>query len=81
MFKRIFWFGVGFAAGMVVASKASGYVRAHTPRMAREFVLGPDQDNVALRTLGSLVEDFKTNFTEKEREMNDSYASKFGQNA
>lgn len=40
MFKRIFWFLVGFASGLVVASKAQAYVRAHTPRMAREFVLG-----------------------------------------
>ncbi|MFD0705058.1 hypothetical protein ACFQY8_04790 [Alloscardovia venturai] len=78
MVKRIFWFCAGLATGLVVASKASGYVRSHTPRMAREFVLGPDQDNVALRTLGSLVEDFKKNFADKEAEMNNSYAEKFG---
>ncbi|WP_418968535.1 hypothetical protein [Alloscardovia omnicolens] len=79
MFKRIFWFLVGFASGLVVASKAQAYVRAHTPRMAREFVLGPDQNNVALRTLGAFVEDFKKYSSEKEAEMNEHYARKFSQ--
>ncbi|WP_018143765.1 hypothetical protein [Alloscardovia criceti] len=78
MFKRIFWFLVGLATGLVVASKAQAYVRAHTPRLAREFVLGPDQDNVTLRTLGSMIEDFNTYRREKEAEMNSAYAEKFG---
>ncbi|MFC0265362.1 hypothetical protein [Alloscardovia macacae] len=78
MLKRLFWFLVGLAAGLVIASKAQAYVRSHTPRMAREFVLGPDQDNVTLRTLGSLIEDFQQYRTEKETEMNASYAEKFG---
>ncbi|TCD55059.1 hypothetical protein EJ419_00185 [Alloscardovia theropitheci] len=78
MFKRIFWFLVGLATGLVIASKAQAYVRAHTPRMAREFVLGPDQDNVTLRTLGSLLEDFNKYRAEKETEMNTTYAEKYG---
>lgn len=81
MFKRIFWFCTGLAAGLIIASKASGYVRAHTPRMAREFVLGPDQDNIALRTLGSIVEEFKANFEQRESQLNDSYAHKYGKHA
>ena len=80
MIKRLFWFLVGFGAGLVVASKAQAYVRAHTPRMAREFVLGPDQDNVAMRTLGSLIADFRKYSNEKEAEMNEKYARKFGEN-
>ena len=48
--------------------------------MAREFVLGPDQDNVAMRTLGSLIADFRKYSSEKEAEMNEKYARKFGEN-
>ena len=47
MFKRIFWMGLGVTAGVVLVTKAEAYVRANTPKRAREFVLGEDQDQVA----------------------------------
>ena len=46
MFKRIFWVGVGVAIGIVAVTKAQAYVKANTPDAARQFLLGPDQDNV-----------------------------------
>ena len=49
MFKRIFWMGLGVTAGVVLVTKAEAYVRANTPKRAREFVLGEDQDQVASR--------------------------------
>lgn len=70
MAKRVFWVGVGVAAGIVVACKASAYVKAHTPKQAREFVLGPDQDNVALRTVQSLWSDFNAYRLQREDELN-----------
>ena len=48
MFKRIFWVGVGVAIGIVAVTKAQAYVKANTPDAARQFLLGPDQDNVPM---------------------------------
>ncbi len=49
MFKRIFWVGVGVAIGIVAVTKAQAYVKANTPDAARQFLLGPDQDNVPMK--------------------------------
>ena len=51
MFKRIFWVGVGVAIGVMAVTKAQAYVKANTPDAARQFLLGPDQDNVPMKTL------------------------------
>ncbi len=77
MFKRIFWFAVGFAAGVITVSKASSYVKAHTPQGAREFILGADQDNVPMRTLSGLVEDFMKYQKQREDELNKQYITKY----
>ena len=55
MFKRIFWVGVGVAIGIVAVTKAQAYVKANTPDAARQFLLGPDQDNVPMKTLEGLA--------------------------
>ena len=55
MFKRIFWVGVGVAIGVMAVTKAQAYVKANTPDAARQFLLGPDQDNVPMKTLEGLV--------------------------
>lgn len=74
MFKRLFWFSIGFAAGVVAVCKAEAYVRANTPDRARQFVLGPDQDNVAARTLAGLFNQFNEVRLDREAELNDKYA-------
>ena len=51
MFKRIFWVGVGVAIGIVAVTKAQAYVKANTPDAARQFLLGPDQDNVSTSSM------------------------------
>ena len=56
MVKRLFWIAVGVAIGIVAVSKAQAYVKANTPDSARQFLLGPDQDHVAVRTLEGLAE-------------------------
>ncbi|KAB8293572.1 hypothetical protein [Bifidobacterium avesanii] len=76
MFKRIFWIGVGVAAGVVLAAKAQAYVKAHTPDGARQFVLGPDQDNVTVRTLAALWEDFNQAREAREAELSARYLAK-----
>ncbi|BDR54581.1 hypothetical protein KIMH_06920 [Bombiscardovia apis] len=77
MFKRIFWIGTGAALGVIAASKAQSYVRANTPQRAREFVLGPDEDNVAQRTLAGLITQFQTVMNSREEELNRHYADRF----
>ena len=73
MFKRLFWLGAGIATGLVLAAKAQSYVKAHTPDGARQFVLGPDQDNVTIRTLAALWEDFNAAREARERELTGRY--------
>ena len=51
MFKRLFWMAAGFCCGVFTVMKAQAYVKANTPAPARQFLFGPDIDNVGLRTL------------------------------
>ncbi|RSX56562.1 hypothetical protein [Bifidobacterium samirii] len=76
MFRRLFWFGVGFAAGVIAVSKANAYVKANTPDAMRQFVLGPDQDHVAVRTLEGLVNEFNATRRAREAELNRTYAER-----
>ncbi|MDF7663914.1 hypothetical protein PT282_04455 [Bifidobacterium sp. ESL0763] len=74
MVKRIFWVSLGFAMGVVAVSKAEAYVRANTPDKARQFVLGPDEDHVAVRTLRGLLGEFNETRRSRESELNERYA-------
>ncbi|KAA8817162.1 hypothetical protein BW13_06140 [Bifidobacterium sp. UTCIF-37] len=74
MFKRIFWVGLGFGLGVIAVSKAQAYVKANTPDAARQFLLGPDQDNVAVRTLAGLFDEFNTARKAREHELNERYS-------
>ena len=58
MFKRLFWVFIGVGIGVVAVTKAQAYVKANTPDTARQFLLGPDQDHVTMRTLEGLVNEF-----------------------
>ena len=76
MFKRLFWVGLGVVAGVVAVSKAQAYVKANTPDKARQFLLGPDQENVGMRTLEGLVNEFTQVRRTREAELNNSYIDK-----
>ena len=73
MFKRIFWVGVGVAIGVMAVTKAQAYVKANTPDAARQFLLGPDQDNVPMKTLEGLVNEFNATRRAREAELNRQY--------
>ncbi|AKV55184.1 hypothetical protein BACT_0627 [Bifidobacterium actinocoloniiforme DSM 22766] len=73
MLKRIVWVGAGVVLGVIAASKAEAYVKANTPQKAREFVLGPDQEHVAERTLASLTSQFRAVKDSREAELNKRY--------
>ncbi|NMM98194.1 hypothetical protein [Bifidobacterium olomucense] len=73
MFKRIFWVGLGMAVGIVAVTKAQAYVKANTPDKARQFLLGPDQEHVAVRTLEGLINEFNTIRRAREDELNRQY--------
>ncbi len=77
MFKRIFWMGLGVTAGVVLVTKAEAYVRANTPKRAREFVLGEDQDQVASRTLSGLVHQFTQTMHQRQDELDRRYLDRF----
>lgn len=77
MFKRIFWVGLGVAAGVVLVSKAEAYVRANTPKQAREFVFGEDQDQVPKRTLAGLVTEFRSTMNQRQSELDRQYMDRF----
>ena len=77
MFKRIFWMGLGVTAGVVLVTKAEAYVRANTPKRAREFVLGEDQDQVASRTLSGLVHQFTQIMHQRQDELDRRYLDRF----
>lgn len=72
--KRTFWVAVGVAIGVVAVAKAQAYVKANTPDKARQFLLGPDQDNVMQRTLAGLIEEFNTARKAREAELNRRYS-------
>ena len=77
MFKRIFWAGLGVAAGVVLVSKAEAYVRANTPKQAREFVFGADQEQVPQRTLAGLLSEFRSALSQRQSDLNKTYMDRF----
>ena len=72
--KRVFWVAVGVTIGVVAVDKAQAYVKANTPDKARQFLLGPDQNNVMQRTLAGLIEEFNTARKAREAELNRQYS-------
>lgn len=74
MFKRLFWVGVGVVIGVIAVTKAQAYVKANTPDKARQFLLGPDQDHVTMRTLEGLINEFNATRRAREDELNARYA-------
>lgn len=78
MFKRLFWIGLGVGIGVAAVVKAQAYVKANTPDVARQFLLGPDQEDVAMRTLQGLWSEFNTVRRAREDELNKQYANRLG---
>lgn len=75
MVKRLFWVGVGVAVGVLAVTKAQAYIKANTPDSARQFFLGPDQNNVAVRTLEGLYNEFNEARKAREKELNSRFLS------
>lgn len=76
MFKRLFWIGVGVTIGVTAVMKAQAYVKANTPDAARQFLLGPDQEHVGMRTLQGLWHEFNAVRQAREAELNKRYADR-----
>ena len=76
MFKRLFWISIGVGIGAVAVTKAQAYVKANTSDAARQFLFGPDQDHVAVRTLEGLFNEFNETRRAREAELNTNYADK-----
>lgn len=71
-----FWVSIGVGIGVVAVTKAQAYVKANTPDTARQFLLGPDQDHVTMRTLEGLVNEFNATRQAREAELNSKYAAR-----
>lgn len=76
MFKRLFWIAVGVTIGVLAVAKAQAYVKAHVPDKTRQFLLGPDQENVTMRTLEGLIREFNETRLAREAELNRKYAER-----
>lgn len=76
MRKRLLWIALGMIAGVVAVSKATAYVKANTPDKARQFLLGPDQEHIGMRTLQGLVAEFTDVRRAREAELNSRYMDK-----
>ncbi|KAB5606842.1 hypothetical protein [Bifidobacterium jacchi] len=76
MFKRLFWVAVGTIVGAIAVCKAQAYIKANTPDKARQFILGPDQDHVAVRTLEGLFSEFNATRRAREEELNARYVDR-----
>ena len=76
MFKRLFWIGVGVTIGVTAVMKAQAYVKANTPDAARQFLLGPDQEHVGMRTLKGLWHELNAVRQAREAELNKRYADR-----
>ena len=68
MFKRLFWISIGVGIGAVAVTNTSD--------AARQFLFGPDQDHVAVRTLEGLFNEFNETRRAREAELNTKYADK-----
>mgnify|MGYP007016882227 CR=1 FL=1 len=76
MFERLFWMSLGVGIGVMAGTKAQAYIKANTPDVARQFLLGPDQDHVTGCTREVLVNEFKATRRAREAELNARYADK-----
>ena len=72
----VFALFIGVGIGVVAVTKAQAYVKANTPDTARQFLLGPDQDHVTMRTLEGLVNEFNATRRAREAELNSKYAAR-----
>jgi hypothetical protein len=75
--KRMFWLGVGIAAGVLVTRKASGAARRLTPAGIGEQ-LGDGLRELAA-ALGSFGADVRAGMAEREHELTDMVERRTGQ--
>lgn len=71
MMKRLFWFGLGMAAGIVLVSKTRAYARSQMPDVMSNFLMGPDMDTAqaSIQTARGLINDFQRLQASREQEL------------
>ncbi len=74
--KRSFWFGLGVAAGVTAARKASGAARRLTPAGVAENVGDAVRELAA--AIGSFGADVRAGMTEREAELHATVAARTG---
>ncbi|MGH3438815.1 MAG: hypothetical protein ACRDRN_20390 [Sciscionella sp.] len=74
--KRLFWLGVGVAAGVAASRKASSTVRKATPAGVAENLGGAVRELAA--AIGAFGADVRAGMTERESELSEVVAHKSG---
>lgn len=74
--RRIFWFGVGVAAGVTASRRISGAVRRLTPAGAAENV--GDAVHELAEAIGSFGADVRAGMVEREAELHATVAARTG---
>jgi hypothetical protein len=74
--KRILWFGLGIAAGVVASRKASAKARRMTPAGAAENI--SDAMRELASAMGSFGADVRAGMVEREAELHAAVAARTG---
>ncbi|MBO6020663.1 MAG: hypothetical protein J6P10_00695 [Aeriscardovia sp.] len=73
--KKIFYFSLGVAIGVVMVSKARAYVKNRLPQGASSFLFS-DEENLPATTLQALLQEFSMTMEEKEKQLVDKFLNK-----
>lgn len=73
--KKLFYFSLGVAIGVVMVSKARAYVKNKLPQGASSFLF-PDEESLPATTLQAILREFSLAMEEKEKQLTDEFLNK-----
>ena len=73
--KKLFYFSLGAAIGVIMVSKARAYVKNKLPKGASSFLFS-DEGNLPATTLQALLQEFSLAMEEKEKQLADKFLNK-----
>lgn len=78
LMRKLVWMAAGAGIALWAVSRAKAYVRANTPKKAREFVLGSDEENdrVGGKALRDLADEVRARQQRREEELTQRFISR-----
>lgn len=73
--KKLFYFSLGAAVGIIIVSKARAYVKSRLPQGASSFLFS-DEGPLPSTTLQALLQEFSLAMEEKEKQLADKFLNK-----